>query len=960
MRFSNRSLTTVSVSALATVLTVGTAAAQATDPADTTKKSDELEEVVVTGIRNSLANAQAIKRDAEQLVDSVTAEDIGKFPDANIAESLQRISGIQIQRNLGEGSIVAIRGLSQVRTELNGHDIFTANGGVGLSFDEVGPDLLSRVDVYKNPSAEMIEGSLGGTIDLRTRKPFDSAKRLLSVTPSVTYYDLADDRGEGLSGLFSDRWETNAGEFGLLLNASYQTSAFRQDLDQVEPYLWHGPNPDPDGAPVQSSLVPGYETQNILVPKGGGFNVAGGDRKRRGYSAVLQWRPNDQIEAYAQVLAAKYLFHDTGVAYFASDDGAAPTGAFTVEDGVATSGSLASPGGLSVTYGAERNTLTTDYNTGFTWSPTEHARLVVDYQHMDAYVHQDSLNLYVTPYTTRTGVAGLFTADYNYVFDTRGDFPTQVASDPSFFGNPDNYGFTAIQPDRTRNDADGDSVRTDFTWDFDDGGFLDAVSTGVRYSKKTAINRDTNLNNWTTIGGTCANWSTADNCYKASDFPQYVEYNPGQASLLRGRAGSSVFGPVLQWKLDQAQNPDQAFAAVRAISGQQITFGDLNDPSQSTTSTVDETDSALYVRTSFASSLLNMPWDGNVGVRYVRTEASGHGFEVLSYRTSGGTNPTSTSVTNVFEGGRDYNSALPSLNLRLHITPTLQGRFAFSKNIFRPTFTQLNPSYTLSPNYNGSAATPTTANPSAPYDPVTNPYQGSGSVSGNPDLKPERVRSLDAALEWYFARDAFAFVTLFDKDLKDLIDSRPFLRTEEVPGVGVVQFNVNAVTNVSDGYVRGFEIGGQKFFDFLPGLFSGLGVAANFTRADSNAGTVASGTIGSQTQFKVPLINLSRNSYNLMALYDRGGWNARVAYNWRDKYLNAIDENGAESLPIYFKAYGVVDASVSYDFSEHLSLTVDGQNLNDAVNYSYQGEPRFLRNYQINDRRFSLRLRWRN
>ena len=157
MRYSNRSLTTVSVSAFAAVCAVGTATAQTTGPGDTSKANKpELEEVIVTGIRASLASAQAIKQEATQLVDSITAEDIGRFPDANIAESLQRISGIQIQRFRGEGSSVAIRGLSDVRTELNGHDIFTANGGVGLSFDEVGPDLLSRVDVYKNPSAEKI------------------------------------------------------------------------------------------------------------------------------------------------------------------------------------------------------------------------------------------------------------------------------------------------------------------------------------------------------------------------------------------------------------------------------------------------------------------------------------------------------------------------------------------------------------------------------------------------------------------------------------------------------------------------------------------------------------------------------------------------------------------------------------------------------------------------------------
>ncbi|WP_294332881.1 TonB-dependent receptor [uncultured Sphingomonas sp.] len=963
---------TASALAIATAALALPAAAQTTQPqdsqqppapADPADNAASQNEIVVTGLRASLASAQAVKQNAEQIVDSITAQDIGRFPDVNVAESLQRISGIQIQRNLGEGSTVAIRGLSDIRTELNGHDIFTANGGVGLSFEEVGPDLLSRVDVYKNPSAEMIEGSLGGTIDLRTRMPFDASGRILSATIAGTRYDLAKKNGWNVSGLYSNRWQTGIGEIGFLVNASYQKSAFRQDLDQVEPYLWHGPNPTADGSPVQPSLVPGYTTQNVQVQKGGGFNVAQGDRRRTSVSAALQWKPADNIEIYARVLNATYKFRDTGVSFFATEDGAAPVGSFTVENGVATSGALASPSGSSVTYGANRSTRTTDLSGGIKWAVGEHLHLVFDYQHIDAKVDQDSLNLTITPYAASDGAAGVFTGDYNYVFDNRGKFPTQGAVDPvtgrpsNFFTNPANYGFTAIQPDRTRNTAKGDSPRLDLTWDFDDGSFLKSITAGARYSGKTAINRDTNVNNWQTIGGTCANWSSAANCYRVADHPEVVEFNPGQATLLRGAGTNSVFGPVLQWKLSDAQNPDAAFAHLKAISGQTIGFGDLDNPQQSTTSRVTEHDYAAYLRTAFGTDIGSMTFDGNIGLRYVRTEATGVGFQVLSYRTSGGTNPTSTSIVAPYEGGRDYSKWLPSVNLRLRITPQVQARFAFSKNIYRPTFSQLNPSYTLSPVYDGASATPTPLNPSAPYNPTTNPYQGSGSVSGNPNLRPERVTSFDGALEWYFARAGYVFVTVFRKDLRDIIDTRSFLTTRDVANVGTVQFNVSAVLNTPRGSVQGFEIGGQKFFDFLPGALSGFGVSANYTFADSDAGTVASGSLGSQTKFAVPLINLSRNSYNLIALYDKYGINARIAYNWRDKYLDSISEVGAESLPIYFKSYGTLDASISYDITKQFSVTIDGQNLLDTVNKSYQGDPRYLRNYQINDRRFSVRLR---
>jgi TonB-dependent receptor len=353
-----------------------------------------------------------------------------------------------------------------------------------------------------------------------------------------------------------------------------------------------------------------------------------------------------------------------------------------------------------------------------------------------------------------------------------------------------------------------------------------------------------------------------------------------------------------------------------------------------------------------------LSFDGNAGFRYVKTVEDAQGWEVLSYRTSGGANPTSASVQTPFGGGREYSFVLPSLNLRAHLSPTVQARFAFSKNIYRPDFSQINPSYNLSPTYTGTDATPTPVNPSQPYDPVTDPYQGSGSVSGNPNLKPERVTSFDASLEWYFAKDGYAFVDFYDKELHNLLDTRSFLTTENVPEVGVVQFNVSALTNVTRGSVKGFEIGGQKFFDFLPGALSGLGIGANYTLADSDAGVLAASTIGG-AQTKVPLINLSKNSYNLMLMYDKYGWSGRIAYNWRDKYLDSVSEVGVVSLPIYFQAYGSLDASVGYDINEHISVTLDGQNLTDTIQKSYQGQEIYLRNYQMNDRRVSLRVRFK-
>jgi iron complex outermembrane recepter protein len=926
------------------------------------------EDIIVTGLRQSLASAQSIKQNSEQLVDSITAQDIGRLPDANVAEALQRISGIQIQRNRGEGSSIAIRGLTQVRTELNGRDIFSANGGRGLSFEEVGPDLLAGVDVYKNPSAELIEGSLGGTVNLRTRMPFDSAGRVFSVTGSVTRYDLIKDTGAGLSGLISDRWTTGIGEIGLLANASWQKTAFREDAVQIEPYYYHGPTAVP-GAEVQNTLVPGYEDQNVQVPHGGGFNIGAGQRKRFSAAAALQWKPADNLEIYSQFLTAHYRFHDYGLSFFATGNPLTPTpgSTYTVEDGVATSGQLQNPNGSGVTYGNNRKTLTNDFSIGTKWSATDRLHVSVDYQHIHSTAEQQSINLTLGTLNPSQSLPGLG-SNWNLQFDTRGDIPSLLATDSNYLSDPANYGFQAILPYAEKNRANADAIRADLEWDFDDGSVLRKVSVGGRYSVKSAVNRNTTYGTWTAIGSTCANWSSAAGCHLASDSPEFVEYNPYQSSLLRGRAAGTVFSPVLEWRLSSARDPEQAFADVAAISGQEIGFRSFDDPN-AINSTVDEKDISSYLRLGFGSTVFGMDWDGNAGVRYVRTIEEGHGFQVLTYRVPGSqpvtnpdgsvTAPATITEREAYDGGRSYTKWLPSLNLRLHVTPELQTRFAFSKNIYRPDFSQLNPGFTLSPTYSGTESTPTVVDTNRPYDPVTNPYAGTGSIAGNPDLKPQRVTSFDASVEWYFSKVGFVYATVFKKNLRDLIDNRTFATTRDIPGLGTVQFNVTSIVNVEKGSVKGFEIGGQRFFDFLPGFLSGLGVQANYTLADSNAGVIAQGSAGSTDMVQVPLVGLSKHSYNLVALYDKYGLNLRLAYNWRGEYLVTTTGVGTQTLPEFARPYGVLDASASYDINRNISVTIDAANINDAAYRSYLGNPANLRDYKLNDRRISGRVRVR-
>jgi len=216
-------------------------------------------DIVVTGFRKSLSTAQAIKFNSDQFVDSITATDIGKLPDKNIAEALQRISGIQISRNYGEGSAIAIRGLTQVKTTLNGRDVFSGSGGRSLSFEDVPSELLAGVDVYKDPSAKEIEGGIGGLVNLRTRMPFDEKGFVLSASMGANYFDLSKEPRFNGSVLASKTWsDTPIGEIGVLVDVSYYESAFRRDQATIEPY-------------VPTTAIPGRLGETLSVPDGAGI-----------------------------------------------------------------------------------------------------------------------------------------------------------------------------------------------------------------------------------------------------------------------------------------------------------------------------------------------------------------------------------------------------------------------------------------------------------------------------------------------------------------------------------------------------------------------------------------------------------------------------------------------------------------------------------------------------------------
>ncbi|MEQ7328732.1 TonB-dependent receptor [Xanthomonas campestris] len=886
IREFRRSVMAISVAALLSAQAYAQDATTTAAPASDAT-TQQLDTVQVTGTRSSVTKAQLVKQNAEQIVDSIVAEDIGKLPDNNVAEALQRISGIQISRNYGEGSSIAIRGLTQVRTELNGRDIFTANDGRGLSFEDVSAELLGGVNVYKNPSADMIEGGLGGTVDLRTRLPFDYEGRKIAGSVQYNYYDLADDGKPAFSGLFSDRWQTGIGEIGILVNYSQQKSPFRQDTISIEP--WY----------TQTDL-PGYEGQGVSVPHGAGINTTIGERERKTGAFAMQWRPNDSVEVYTQVLRSEYDFswHDYSFFALTGENNMQGLPGIQVNDrNEFVNGSFQNVPTESNTSLTERHSVTTDYSLGGKWTVNEKLTLSTDFQYVDATTTG-------TRYILSTGQS----TSPQFNVDFRGDLPRLSVTDSSgaegYLADVNNYDGW-----RYHLDNKDDNKGTEFAWRADmdlafDSDFVRSFKAGVRYTDRDAETK-----------GNIYRFMCINNCAGApfSQFPSVDVVTNPITDFFRGEG--HAFGPTLTASDAAVANYQQTLATFGA-SPLEFSPNNINAQTEKTY--------AAYGVLRFGVDSDSIPFDGNIGVRVVRTEVGSTGVRTGTDGEGGGLIPVDAQQT--------YTDVLPSLNLRWMLSDTLQWRFAASRGISRPTFDRLNPNLSLSTGSSNGASTFT-------------------GRAGNPDLEPVKADQFDTALEWYFGQGSMMYGTLFYKKIEGFIADSVF---NEVYDGRVWQ--ITRPVNGDAGKIRGAELGYTQFFDFLPGWLSGFGLQTNYTYVDSEAPSPTATDTNGQA-LTVPLEGLSKNSYNAILSYETARFQGRVAYNWRSDWLVTTAGNGTENLPVYNKGFGQLDASLRFNINDVWSISLDGVNLLDTRRESYLGTESRYRDFVINDRRYGLTLR---
>ncbi|MDO8345375.1 MAG: TonB-dependent receptor [Cellvibrio sp.] len=938
---------------------------------------EQVEEVMVTGQRASIQSAQDIKRNSSTIVDSIVAEDIGKLPDRSVTEALQRVPGVSVGRYTNndaehpaaEGSGVAIRGLTQVRAELNGRDVFSAASGRGLSFEDVPAELMYAVDTYKSPSADMIEGGLGGTVNLRTRMPFDSDGQLVSVSAKANYGDQLKETNGEYSGLYSNRWETNAGEFGVLVNAS--TSDLSSRSDQVYSRVF---------------LPRVINGEDVFVSKGVDWRRNDYESTREGGYLALQWAPNDSTELYFTAFQSKHdTVYDENAFFLEGANGDQALVPTADDDWVYDANGAMQSGTVTVnnpalwgldfgtsTRWANNVSTTTDYSTGIKWSPDDQWKFSADLQYVKAEADVDDYTLGLKVIPEEAYLSGVGTETPSILIDS------------AYMADYANYSLGQEMTHFERNNAEAKTGKFDAEYDFD-GDVIKSVKVGMRYSEKTADNIDTGYD-WNTRYATWftkLDWSGHDKtnlprvtANEASTYLNLYSFDDFQ----RG----DVAVPAAGYLYSSAAVKD-FIATTNAINGDRATtcanyqswicdaiYPDANRlANPGYVNTQEETTTAAYAMVNYGFDDLAMPIDGNVGVRVVQTDSVAVGSLVVNELAALGI----PSTTEEFEAKTNKTHVLPSFNLRLQATDDFFIRFAASKAIWAPSFKDKQARITLANSVKEGVQTATSIDD----------YKFTLTQDTNPYLEPMTANQFDLSAEWYFDESGgMAHFALFKKDVKGFFrrGATPF--TFDAAGTTVTG-EATWLANVGSGDINGAEIGISKFFDSLPAPFDGLGVQANYTYIDSKAniplpvqdpdlptvGGAAPIDTDHSSYGDLPIDQLSKNAFNIIGMYEKDGFSARLAYSWRSKYLIAAGGNGFDPdfnfcqgtatncgkarIPVYNDDYGQLDASVSYTFLDNYTITAEASNLlkektvgiidqnaaGDHVAYSYAQDARF-------------------
>jgi iron complex outermembrane receptor protein len=929
-----------------------TAQAQQAPATPSTPKADTTEKVTVTGFRASVESALAEKRDDAGIVDVIKAEDIGKFPDTNLAESLQRISGVVIDRDAGEGRNITVRGLGGdfTRVRINGIEALATTGGTdssggnnrsrGFDFNVFPSDLFNAIVVRKSSSADVDEGSLGATVDLRTARPFDFTGFKSSASIQGRYNDLAQKTDPRAAFLVSNIFA--GGTVGVLVSGAYsQRYLYEEGFSTVRwdngasSGGWCAPIGVTPANPTNSTAttcgpaaqgvarIPG--TPEAIAAYNAGRDPANfhprlprygrltHDQERTGMTGSVQWRPAPGTLFTADMLYSKIdatrqedFLEAISFSRSAAQGGKPQTSILRAD--YAANGALLHGiyNGVDVRAESRFDQLSTTF---------KQPSLTVEHEINDRWKASGKIgrseSKFRNPVQTTTTLDALNVNGYELDFRESDRLPLiRYPFDPSrpnplvLVGVP--VAASGTQPATVPN----------------------TTTSEIRI-------RPQGSNNKNDVAHAEIAWEATPSLTLRGG-PDYKKYQFDTFEFRRVNQNDTIFAPPAGTSLDSLTTTVSGFGRGLDIPGGTITSwvipnlnaiadlyniycnclqsGPAGGPGDFTLSSITngnargnnrsviEKDTGGFLMADFNTRLWDLPMRGNIGVRYVKTQATATGYQA----TASGTEVT---VEN------EYSDTLPSANLSISVTRDFMIRLAAAKVMSRPQLGNLTP---------GGSITTT----------------GNLAITvGNPFLKPFRAKTFDTSFEWYFGPNSFLGLGLFYKDIDTYIQTLrtnvPYNETGLPPSLlppnftGTETFQVTTPVNTPGGPLKGYEINYQQAFTFLPGFWRNFGTLLNYTYVKSRIEYLVSPTAA--TTITDDLLNLSPKSWNATLYYDDGRFSARVSAAHRQSFLTRVP--GQNNNDVEGKNESTnVDASISYRWNKNVQFILEGVNLTNEVN----------------------------
>lgn len=848
--------------------------------------AEPVEEVVVTGIRYSIQQSLEQKRAAVTSVDVITAEDIGKMPDKNVADALERVPGVNIsaaganEGGFDEADRVSMKGTnpSYTQTTIDGH--FVASGdwfvldqtgtvGRSVSYTLLPSEIVNRVDVWKSQQADLIEGGIAGTVDIVTRKPLEFQKPSLEVSAGAVYADLPDKTDPQFSALGS--WVNEGHNFGVLLQGFYEQRDLRRDGQEI---LSYG-----QIAPGSAIAVKDPGLTNVYYPGLIDSALFTQTRTREGGLVNVEFQPNDSLTIDASGFYSKLNASDYNRSYsfwgnnvINSGAGVAPNPGYVVQNNTLTAATFP---GVAGTYYAvydqisrpDEGSNSNFGNLDVTWRASDRLTFKGQFGVGTGHGYTPAQDVSETLAGDGSGASYILNRIATAASWNLGN--TNVTS-PSPNGVP--VAFSWIFGDQNLDVLDKELwAKIDGDFKVDSGPFKD-LEFGVRYS-----------DHWRHLWNVIGQGPSGPAAETPATYP--VGYSNFPSNFGAG-LGSGFPTGIWYWTPAQLAAYDAADATRDPISRADWTsdYG------------LEEKDTALYAQGNFKGN----KWSGNIGLRAVRSSES-----VVSNIPASATDPNAI-TTSAFgpyvqqTANNTYYDFLPSANLKLDVTPDLVGRVGVSQSMARPDYSALAGSVSFE---------------EAPINP-----SGVGTgTGGNPDLRPILSDNVDAGLEWYFEPRAILAADIFYMSLHDYVGLSAVERQFETfnlqyPNGFLGNYDITEPYNAT-GRVEGAVLDYQQTF------FKNWGVEFNYTYADGKqtSGVPLGGTNA--------LVGTSKDTLNAIAFYENQWFSVRVAYNYRSEFYSGLDRSTAFSQA----GIGTLSASVVYNVTSYLSVNLDGLNLNNPT-----------------------------